>query len=102
MIHISPEIVGSLFTGLTGLLAALAAFTATRNRRITEDRKTLKRQARLLQRKVVAALDHIFDLEAALARRGLPIPERPAILEMDDDDDDLPPARPAPASSDAT
>ncbi len=93
----SPELLGSIFTGLTGLLAALAAFTATRNRRITEDRKALKKQARTYQRRLLSALDHIFDLEQLLARRGIQVPARPEILEMDDDDDE-PVARPPAAS----
>lgn len=100
MVPISPELLGSLFTGLTGLLAALAAFTATRSRRVAEDRKALRKQARGLQRRFVTALDHIFDLEQLLARRGLPIPARPEILEMDDDDDESP-ARPSATAADA-
>lgn len=96
----SPELVGSILTGLTGLLGGLAAFAATRNRRITEDRKVFRRQVRRLQKQLVAALDHIFDLEQGYARRGLPIPERPAILEMDDDDDE--PAASAPPAASGT
>jgi hypothetical protein len=97
---VSPELIGSLFTGLTGLLAGLAAFTATRSRRVAEDRKALRRRNRFLQRFATAALDHIFDLERLLSGRGLPVPARPAILEMDDDDDE-PAARPS-AAADAT
>ncbi len=97
MVLISPELIGSAFTGLTGLLAALAAFTATRSRRVQEDRKAVRKQARLLQRKLIAALDHMFDLETLLAQRGIPVPTRPEILEVDDDDDE-PSARPPAAA----
>lgn len=97
---LSPELIGSIGTALTGILAAIAAFTATRNRRVTEDRKALRRQEKLQRLRINAALSHIDKLERRLSGRGLPVPARPAILEVDEGDDE--PSARAPASSDAT
>lgn len=83
--------ISAIFTGLTGLLAGLAAVLATRQRRISEDSRLVRRQARDLQRKYLAAAQHIFALESELAIRGIPVLDRPEILERDDDDDDGPP-----------
>jgi hypothetical protein len=91
---VSVEVISAVFTGLTGLLAAVAAVLANRSRRVGEDSRAIKRQYRLLQRKLLAALEHIFALEHELAARGIPRPERPEILEQDDDDGPAPtPAR---------
>jgi hypothetical protein len=87
---LSVELVSAIFTGLTGLLAAVAAVLANRSRRIGEDSRTIRRQARTLQRKFLAALSHIFTLETELAARGLAVPPRPEALEQDADDDDGP------------
>lgn len=82
--------ISAVFTGLTGLLAGLAALLATRSRRISEDSRVVRRQARDLQRKYLAAVQHIFVLETELALRGVSIPDRPEALERDDDDDEPP------------
>lgn len=84
---LSVELISAVFTGLTGLLAATAAVLANRSRRVGEDSRAVRRQARLLQKKLLAALQHIFSLEHELAERGITPPARPEILEMDDDDD---------------
>lgn len=86
----SVEMISAIFTGLTGLLAAVAAVLANRSRRVSEDSRAVRRGARELQRKFLAAIQHIFALETELARRGLPVPARPEILEKDDDDDGTP------------
>lgn len=88
----SVELVSAIFTGLTGLLAAVAAVLANRSRRVTEDSRTIRKQARQLQRKLLAALSHIFTLETELAERGLAVPPRPDVLESDDDDDGTTPS----------
>lgn len=80
----------AVFTGLTGLLAAVAAVLANRTRRVGEDTKFYRRQARDLQRKLLSALAHINLLEEQLILARRPLPERPAILEKDDDDDGSP------------
>jgi hypothetical protein len=84
----SVEMISAVFTGLTGLLAGLAAVLANRSRRVSEDSRAIRRGYRELQRKFNVGLTHIFTLETLLARRGLPVPERPKILEMDEGDDD--------------
>lgn len=94
---ISPELIGSIFSGLVLVIGAAATFTANRSRQSGEERKTLRRRVRLLERKVLAAVQHIFTLESDLAQRGLPVPSRPAVLEADDDDD--PPATPTPRNA---
>lgn len=93
MIDISPELVGSVFSGLVLLVGALATYTASRSRRVGEDARTLRRDLRTLQKRYVAALQHIFRIETVLADRGLDVPARPAELEADDDD---PPIAPTP------
>lgn len=94
MIDLSPELVGSIFSGLVLLVGALATYTASRSRRVGEDARTLRRDLRALQKRYVAALAHIFRMETTLANRGLDIPARPAELEAADDDD--PPIAPTP------
>lgn len=96
----SVEMISAVFTGLTGLLAGLAALLANRSRRVTEDSRLIRRQARQLQKRLLAALGHIFTLETELAERGLPVPPRPEILEADDDDDG-PTTQPARADASA-
>lgn len=95
MITLDPTVIGAVFTGLTGLIAGLAAFTASRQRRVTEDQRVLRRQVRTLQKQLVATVEHIFALELSMAQHGLPVPDRPKILESHADDDDTP--EPAPA-----
>jgi len=89
----SVEVISAVFTGLTGLLAGLAAVLATRSRRVSEDSRSVRRGYRELQRKFVAAVAHIFTLETELAQRGLRVPERPEILEKDEDEDGPAPER---------
>jgi len=91
---ISPELVGSIFSGLVLLVGALATYTASRSRRVGEDARTLRRDLRTLQKKYVKALQHIFRMETVLADRGFDVPARPAELEAADDDD--PPIAPTP------
>lgn len=94
MSKISVEAIGSIFSGLVLVIGALATYTANRSRRVAEDQKHLRRQFRTLQKKFIAACQHMFRLETELAERGLNVPARPAILEADDDDDQ--PAAPTP------
>jgi hypothetical protein len=103
---ISPELVGSVFSGLVLLVGALATYTASRSRRVGEDARSLRRDLRALQKRYVAALQHIFHMETTLADRGLAVPVRPAELEADDDDPPVaptprlpPPPAPAPGGS---
>lgn len=84
----SPEALTAIFTGLTGMIAALAAFTANRSRRVAADQRVLRKRVRLLERQVIALVEHIFTLEVEIARRGGQVPERPSILEQPDDDED--------------
>lgn len=84
----SPELIAAVFTGLTGVIAALAAFTASRSRRVAADQRVLRKRVRLLERQLVALVSHTFTLELEIARHGGEVPERPAILEQADDDED--------------
>lgn len=90
----SAEALTAIFTGLTGVIAALAALTANRSRRIAMDQRALRKRVRLLEKQIIALVEHTFTLELEIARHGGPIPERPSILEQLDDDgdeDDVPP-----------
>lgn len=93
----TPEAIAAIFTGLTGVIAALAAFTANRSRRIAADQRALRKRVRLLERQVIALAEHTFVLELEVARNGGRVPERPALLEdLDDDDDEDEPTPEAP------
>lgn len=83
----SVEVISAMFTGLTGLLAAVAAVLAGRSRRVAEDGRFYRRLAREVQRKFLAALAHINLLEEELVQARRPVPPRPEILEADEDDD---------------
>lgn len=78
----SPEIIAAIFTGLTGLVAALAAYAANRGRRTAADLVMLRRRVRRLELLSAAAVGHIFQLELVLAGHGFPVPARPRILEQ--------------------
>lgn len=97
----SVEVISAVFTGLTGLLAALAAVLAGRSRRVAEDGRFYRRLARVAQRKLLAALAHINLLEEELVRARRPIPPRPEILETDEDDDGPAPTQQAGAHAPA-
>jgi hypothetical protein len=83
---VSPETVAALFTGLTGLVAGLSAFTASRSRKVEGDQRVLRKRVRRLERQVLALVQHVFTLELEIARTGGTIPDRPMILEMLDHD----------------
>lgn len=84
----SPESIAAIFTGITGLVAGLSAFTASRSRRVETDQKRLRKRVRRLERQVLALVQHTFTLELEIARTGGHIPDRPMILEMLDDGPD--------------
>ena len=94
----SVEMISAVFTGLSGLLAALSLLLANRSRRVGEDSRVYRRLVRSTQKKLVAALLHMNLLEQRLADAGRPVPDRPDILEQDDDDEG--PA-PTPSRADA-
>lgn len=83
----SSEVIAAIFTGLTGLVAALAAFTAARSRRVALDQRAVRRRVRLLERQVLSLVEHTFALELEIARRGGRVPDRPLILEQLNVDD---------------
>ncbi len=95
----SVEVISAMFTGLTGLLAAVAAVLAGRSRRVAEDGRFYRRLAREAQKKFQAALAHIYLLEEELIHARRPVPPRPEILEADEDDDGPAPTRPAGANA---
>lgn len=86
----SPELLGSIFSGVVLIIGALATYTAARSRRVGEDSRHLRRAYRTLEKRFLAAVRHIFRLEELLALRGVEPPKRPAELEASDDDDDAP------------
>ena len=85
--NLDASLIGAVFTGLATVITGLAAFTAARQRRVVEDQRTLRRQVRVLQKQLVATVEHIFALELLMAQHGLPVPERPQILETSPYDD---------------
>jgi hypothetical protein len=89
---VSVELVSAISTGLIGLLGAVAAILANRSKRRSENDRAARRFYRDLERKLNAALRHITTLELALSSRGHLVPDRPEILEPDDDDDGPTPA----------
>jgi hypothetical protein len=86
-VTLDAQVIGAVFTGLIGLVAGFSTWTASRSRRVLEDRRLLRRTVRTLQKQLVATVEHVFALELILARHGIPAPDRPAILEATPDED---------------
>lgn len=95
---------GVIFQGLAALAIALGLGSASRARRAAVDRG----EFRTLQRECAAWATHGYGLESRLAGAGLPVPPRPAILELrygpafgggSDDGGSADPGAQAPASA---
>lgn len=84
----TPELIGALFNGAVLLLGGLGLTAAQRSRRTAVGR----REFRALQRENLAWSAWCFRLEQELSERGIPVPARPAILEIEDDDGSTAPA----------
>lgn len=78
---VSPETIAALFTGLTGLVAALGAYAANQSRRTAADLVRLRRRVRRLELLSTAAVGHIFQLELVLSGNGFAVPARPQSLD---------------------
>lgn len=87
---LSVELITALGGGVSTVLGAIAVLLAGRSRRVAEDGRYYRRQAKELHRKFLAALGHINVLEEALVHARRPVPERPKILEDEDDDGGTP------------
>jgi hypothetical protein len=86
----SVELVSAIGTAAAAILAGLATLLANGRRRAYEDSRQVRREAKQLQERHLAALRYIYQLEERLASRGLPAPKRPKILEWDDDESGAP------------
>lgn len=82
------ETLGVIFTGLIGLITALGGIQFQRGRRTEKAQNDLvsefahmKKEMRWLRRRDVAHTQHTFLMEQSMARAGIPIPERPSILD---------------------
>ena len=85
----SPELIAAYFTGITGIIAAVSAFTAARSRKVAEEQRKLRKRVRDLENGLVALMSHTFTLELSIARAGGHVPPRPPILEKLAEDEDL-------------
>lgn len=86
----TPELIPSIFTGLSGLIAAFGVLMAARSTRSTGNEKTNRRRMRLLEKQTVILIGHVFVLELEIARVGGRVPERPpslSLLEREDDEE---------------
>lgn len=83
----SPELLGIIFTGIGGLIAAFSTFSSNRSKQATADVKALKVRVRRLERRDLANTQHMFVLEREIVKLGGDIPPRPLILEEQDDDE---------------
>ena len=86
----NSEVIGVIFTGIIGILTAIGGLQFQRGRRtekvqsdLLTEFKTMKKTVAWLQRRDIANTQHVYALERSMASAGLPIPERPAILNED-------------------
>lgn len=86
----TPEQITAILLGLGGVLTAASGLLAARVRGASSGQRALRRDLRTLQRQFHAALRHIFVLETTLSIRGLPVPDRPALLDLIEEDGDEP------------
>lgn len=78
----TPEAISAIFTGLTALIAALAALLANRSKKIELDQRAMKKRLRYLERQMLALVAHTFTLEMEIVHRGGVVPPRPSVLDQ--------------------
>lgn len=84
----TPETVGAIFAGLTGLLASMAALLTTRSKANTADYRAVKLRVRALERRLLLFGRYAFDLRAIIVGLGGTPPEQPQELTEDLGEDD--------------
>lgn len=73
----SPEAIGAILVGLTGLVTAIGTITAQRSRRIEADVAAQGAELAALRQQLVLAERYIARLKRALARHDLDLPDPP-------------------------
>jgi hypothetical protein len=88
---VDSSLIGVLFAGITGLIAAISTFNTNQNRKNRSKVKLLTIRTRTLETQVVDLLSHLFKLEQMMAHQGMKVPERPKSLEiaLDVEDDSV-------------
>lgn len=79
----SVEAIGAIFVGLSALITAIAGLLAARSRRLSNDSRDLK----ALRAQYRMAVRHIFRLEVLLESKGIKVPDHPAGMLVDGDDE---------------
>jgi hypothetical protein len=72
-----PQIIGSVATGLTGIIVALAGLLAGRQRTSAEDLSKCRSDLLDSRRQLVVVLRHLYRVEKLLANQGAAVPDRP-------------------------
>lgn len=75
-----PELIGSIATGLTGLVVAIAGLLTARARNTSTDLSGCREQLEQQRSQLVACLRHMYRLEKIIANGGVKVPERPQEL----------------------
>lgn len=76
-----PQIIGSVATGLTGIIVAVAGVLTNRQRNSAEELSRSRSELELTRRHLVLALRHLYRLERILANKGITPPARPQELK---------------------
>jgi hypothetical protein len=90
---VSPEAIGAILLGLTGLVTAIGTVTSNRNRRIDLELQTLRADLGAEREQRLLAERYIARLQRALARADLDVPPPPEGFG-DDHPDEAAPASP--------
>lgn len=80
-----PELIGSLFAGLTGLLTCVFGYLLNRRKvetdHVARDLDTLESEITELRDRFNAALAYVFELRGVMSAHSLPVPEMPDELK---------------------
>lgn len=75
-----PELIGSIATGLTGIVVAVAGLLTARSRSTTTDLSDCREEKERQRSQLVTCLRHMYRLEKMLANSGVAVPDRPQAL----------------------
>jgi hypothetical protein len=75
-----PQVIGSVATGLTGIIVAVAGLLANRQRTSGEELSRCRSELDISHRQLVVGLRHLYRLERMLANTGVNVPARPQEL----------------------